>query len=196
MPLHDSYVAPAATHTGNYLTAAVNFLRQIGAAGHASLVQSLRDTCPQAKKKTSGILLGSVKATCKRPAEAVNATLWTILIIVGVIWRRRILNTITRIILFPFRLLWYMTPLPLLFGKKRPNVPPAENGTTNGTTNGTANGARLVVFSLFVLQASSPPNVLCSSRNIFSQRIKKEGNSRPIKVEQGAQSKTNGKRGQ
>mmetsp|Transcript_148 Transcript_148/g.243 ORF Transcript_148/g.243 Transcript_148/m.243 type:complete len:631 (+) Transcript_148:46-1938(+) len=107
---------------------------------HVKIAKEFEAACPPiiGKLKTlkkehdrlvPDVVVREMKKACSMPEDSVASFLWFSLFCVAFIFRVRVIRTVKFIILLPFRIIWFFTPLRLLLPKGRPVDPSASRST-------------------------------------------------------------------
>jgi len=95
-------------------------------AAHSRLVASYKASCPNTLKRLEKMehapasMFLHVKQSCHDAEKTVNTFLWTLLYIFVFIFRSFLWRKLIALILLPFQIVWFFSPLRLLFGKRKP----------------------------------------------------------------------------
>jgi len=114
------HVKPALNVAGENIKEARNFVNQV----YQRMIAEFKSTCPEMKSQMRAMklhptMLTYVKEKCKNPKETVDRFLLAILIVVALVFRRFVWRTLLFFLYLPFQIIWYTTPLALLFPRKK-----------------------------------------------------------------------------
>jgi len=125
LPLNDKYLQPALKEAnGRFLKPALKNAnaqllqgKSIALQGRADMVLRFKSICRDIKgelrqKSISPKMMKMMKVTCNEPEKLVDTYLYLILFVFILIFRK----SLKRIILFPFQIIWYFSPLRFIFG--------------------------------------------------------------------------------
>jgi hypothetical protein len=135
LPFQKQYLAPLLKKLGVLVYKFVVEGKSLASRAHAYLVVSYQSTCPKALEQLSQmdappVLVDRVNLSCQDANTTVNAFLWTILVLLALIFRKFLSRNVIGIVLLPFRIIWFFSPLRLLFGKRKQSVDAEENGAS------------------------------------------------------------------
>lgn len=120
-PVHETHVVPFLAFAATLFSTAGDTIREAGGAAHRGLVTGTRKrVCPLLKKaaSTNHSLKKSIHRECQNPAGLLRKFFLVLLAIIALVFRKPVWRAIKGIVCFPFKAMWYCTPLPLLFGRK------------------------------------------------------------------------------
>ena len=134
LPFHKQYLAPFVTKLGVLVDKIVVEGKSLASRGHSHLVTTYQSTCPKALERLSimdapPFLVYHLRISCQDAIKTVNAFFWICLVVLTLIYRNFLLMGVIGIVLCPFRIMWFFSPLRLLFGKEKQSLDAEENGT-------------------------------------------------------------------
>jgi hypothetical protein len=134
LPFQKQYLAPLFQKICVLVDKIVVQGKSLASRAHSYLVASYQSTCPKALEQLSHMdvppfLVDHVNISCQNANKTVNACLWILLVLLTLIYRKFLSRSLVRIVLLPFRIMWFFSPLRLLFGKQKQSVDAEENGT-------------------------------------------------------------------
>jgi hypothetical protein len=115
------YAVPALSKTGVVLNKAWKETFSLTRQVHNRLVQSYKKSCPNTLKKIQQMehapecVVKHVQESCRDPVTTVNTFLLTVLFVVVVMSRSFLWRKTVALVLLPFRIMWFFSPLRLLF---------------------------------------------------------------------------------
>eukprot|EP00545_Synedropsis_sp_CCMP1620_P011304 CAMPEP_0119031478 /NCGR_PEP_ID=MMETSP1176-20130426/41565_1 /TAXON_ID=265551 /ORGANISM="Synedropsis recta cf, Strain CCMP1620" /LENGTH=626 /DNA_ID=CAMNT_0006987873 /DNA_START=33 /DNA_END=1913 /DNA_ORIENTATION=- len=120
LPIHEAHVKPALRTASKTVKVATVEAENYVDAAYQRLVMEFQNTCPSLKANIRDAnfppaMLKFVHAKCQDPQNTVNRFLLTILAVVCFIFRRFLWRSLLAVLYLPFYILWYLTPLPLIF---------------------------------------------------------------------------------
>lgn len=120
VPIHENHVQPVITTVKDMVSTAYN-----------GMISEFKATCPQLKGQAKDYELHPtvrtfIREKCRDPKDTVNRFLRGVVILLCIIFRNPLWRVLVFVVYLPFRILWYCTPLPLLFPSK------TKDATTNG----------------------------------------------------------------
>jgi hypothetical protein len=127
------YAVPAMSKTGVVLNKAWKETFSLTRRAHNRLVQSYKNSCPNTLKRIQQMehapesMVRHVQESCRDPVTTVNTFLWTVLFVVVVMFRSFLWNKTLALVLLPFRIIWFFSPLRLLLGQ----TPKHQESSTN-----------------------------------------------------------------
>jgi hypothetical protein len=119
-PVYNKHVSPLLRQIGVHLQdASVALSYQVNAA-HNGLVERYSVHCPQARERLENMeapsfLVEHVANACDDPEGAVNRYLYIALFVLMFVFRSFLWRTLMAVVMFPFRAVWFFSPLRLLF---------------------------------------------------------------------------------
>lgn len=124
LPFHRQYLAPLLEKLGVLVDKIVMEGKSLASQAHAYLVASYQSTCPKALEQLSQMdaplfLVDRVNLSCQDANKTVNAFLWTLLVLLAFIFRKFLSRSV---------IIWFFSPLRLLFGKRKQSVDAEQNG--------------------------------------------------------------------
>lgn len=122
VPIHENHVKPVITTVTTFVSNAYN-----------GMISEFKATCPQLKGQAKDYELHPtvrtfIREKCRDPKDTVNRFLRGVVILLCIIFRNPLWRLLVFVVYLPFRILWYCTPLPLLFPSKKVD----DASTTNG----------------------------------------------------------------
>ena len=93
---------------------------------HGKMVASYKASCPNTRKQLQNMnappaYIQRVSEWCQTPEQTVTVFLKIMLGLLILIFRKFLWRTLIGLVLLPFRILWFVSPLRLIFGKKKAN---------------------------------------------------------------------------
>lgn len=120
LPIHESHVKPVLAQASQHVAVATTEAQNYVDAAYQQIVLEFQSACPNLKLYIRNadlhpVVLSFVKDKCSDPQATVDRVLITALALFVFIFRRFLWRSLLAVLYFPFYLMWYMTPLPLLF---------------------------------------------------------------------------------
>mmetsp|Transcript_4973 Transcript_4973/g.7537 ORF Transcript_4973/g.7537 Transcript_4973/m.7537 type:complete len:633 (-) Transcript_4973:108-2006(-) len=133
-PVVDAHVWPWVPVLQSNLENAIEKVHIVMQKTHAKIAKEFESACPPIIGKMKAInkdhdgiipdlVIDKTKEACSAPEESVTYFLWFSLCVFAFIFRSRVMRTFKYIILLPFRIIWFFTPLRFLLPKRRPADP-------------------------------------------------------------------------
>mmetsp|Transcript_15833 Transcript_15833/g.23979 ORF Transcript_15833/g.23979 Transcript_15833/m.23979 type:complete len:553 (-) Transcript_15833:244-1902(-) len=129
-PVHEAHIRPTVSKISEVANSGFQKAKELAAKARRRSISEFKDSCIGFKAHLRQanfpkVVRDFVRQKCKEPEQTIDRFLLAILLFFVIIFRKFLWRTTKRILYFPFRVLWYCTPLPLLFGRKNntPSVP-------------------------------------------------------------------------
>lgn len=119
------YAFPLLHKAGVLLNTTWLEVKVLSREAHSRLVESFKASCPETlgRLKTMehapGFMVSHVKQSCQEPEKSVNTFLWTVLFIFVFIFRSFVWSQAVGVVMVPIRIIWFVSPLRLFFGKRK-----------------------------------------------------------------------------
>lgn len=144
VPYYNQYMTPLFGKLVTLMTHSVTQVKSLTTRGHDQLVASYKSSCPSTlerldQMKAPAIVVTPVQTSCRDPTKTVNTSLWAVLLVMVFLFRSFLWGTAVRMVLLPFRILWFFSPMRLFVGlrtsikKEEQQADANDNGTTSTT---------------------------------------------------------------
>eukprot|EP00547_Thalassionema_nitzschioides_P002546 CAMPEP_0194207252 /NCGR_PEP_ID=MMETSP0156-20130528/6043_1 /TAXON_ID=33649 /ORGANISM="Thalassionema nitzschioides, Strain L26-B" /LENGTH=540 /DNA_ID=CAMNT_0038933965 /DNA_START=79 /DNA_END=1701 /DNA_ORIENTATION=- len=125
-PFYETHIKPTVSKISELVTSGFGNVKQLSSNSRKRAIEEFKASCIGFKAHLRQanfpkFFRDFVRQKCKEPEQTVDRFFMAVLLIFVIIFRRVLWRTAKRVVYFPFWVMWYLTPLPLLFGRKRSN---------------------------------------------------------------------------
>jgi hypothetical protein len=123
VPVFEKHVKPGLEAASGYLLAVILKIQSMYNLRRKQLIKSFRERCPSLKGRVKEAALPALVTTfvsknCKEPEETVDRFLLFLLISFALVFRGFLARTLLFVICLPFKVLWLLSPMRLVFRGK------------------------------------------------------------------------------
>ena len=141
LPIHEAHVKPALKVANKNIAVARKEASNRMQRLYRRTISEFKATCPAFKKQLREMnvhpsMQSFVHEKCKDPKGTVDRFLVAMAILFALVFRGFLWRTFWFLIYLPFKIMWYVSPLPLFFPSRKKAVPDIADAATSPTSAG------------------------------------------------------------